>query len=53
MASKDIRIHNKSDKPDNIVQKEAEIFEQCEAIENELPRFLRGFFPIYAEMYCL
>ena len=44
MASKDIRIHNKSDKPDNIVQKEAEIFEQCEAIENELPRFLRGFF---------
>ena len=41
---KDIRIHNKSDKPDNIVQKEAEIFEQCEAIENELPRFLRGFF---------
>lgn len=44
MTSKDIRIHNKSDKPDNIVQKEAEIFEQCEAIENELPRFLRGFF---------
>lgn len=44
MISKDIRIHNKSDKPDNIVQKEAEIFEQCEAIENELPRFLRGFF---------
>lgn len=41
---KDIRIHNKSDKPDNIVQKEAEIFEQCEAIENDLPRFLRGFF---------
>ena len=38
---KDIRIHNKSDKPDNIVQKEAEIFEQCEAIENDLPRFLR------------
>lgn len=44
MTSKDIRIHNKSDKPNNIVQKEAEIFEQCEAIENELPRFLRGFF---------
>ncbi|MDD7347446.1 MAG: tyrosine-type recombinase/integrase [Clostridiales bacterium] len=44
MAEKDIRIHNKSDKPFNIVKKEAEIFQQCEKIEEELPRFMRGFF---------
>ncbi len=44
MAKKEIKIHNKSDKPDNIVKKEARIFQECEEIENELPRFLRGFF---------
>lgn len=41
---KEIRIHNKSDKPDNIVMKEIEIGEKCEAIQKELPRFLNGFF---------
>lgn len=44
MAGKEIRIHNKSDKPDNIVKKEAQIFQECEEIQKELPRFLRGFF---------
>lgn len=44
MAEKEIKIHNKSDRPDNIVKKEAEIFEECESLENELPKFLRGFF---------
>ena len=44
MAEKRILIHNKSDRPDNVIQKEHEIFLQCEAIENELPRFLRGFY---------
>ncbi len=44
MVEKQIKIHNKSDKPDNIVQKENEIFLQCEAIEGELPRYLRGYF---------
>ena len=44
MAVKKIKIHNKSDKPDNIVEKEAEIYAECEAIEHEMPRFLRGFF---------
>lgn len=44
MADKNIRIHNKSDKPFNIVKKEGEIFQQCEKIEKELPRFMRGFF---------
>ena len=44
MAGKEVRIHNKSDKPDNIVKKEAQIFQECEEIEKELPRFLKGFF---------
>lgn len=41
---KNIKIHNKSDKPDNIVLKEQEIIFMCEDIENRLPRFLRGYF---------
>jgi site-specific recombinase XerD len=41
---KEIRIHNKSDKPDNIVLKEVLIEDECAAIEGELPSFLRGFF---------
>lgn len=41
---KQIKIHNKSDKPDNILEKESEIMEECLAIEASLPRFLRGFF---------
>jgi len=41
---KEIKIHNKSDKPDNIVMKENEIIQQCQEIEKELPNFLRGFF---------
>ncbi len=42
--AKEVKIHNKSDKPDNIVKKEAQIIQECEHIEKELPRFLRGFF---------
>lgn len=41
---KEIKVHNKNDKPDNIVKKEAEILNKCEAIESELPKFLKGFF---------
>ncbi|MCI8609147.1 MAG: tyrosine-type recombinase/integrase [Firmicutes bacterium] len=44
MAEKQIRIHNKTDKPDNIIEKENDIFLQCETIEKELPGFLRGYF---------
>lgn len=44
MAGKEIKVHNKSDKPDNIVKKEAQIFQECEKIQNELPKFLKGFF---------
>lgn len=42
--NKQIKIHNKSDKPDNIVQKENEIYLECEELENQLPKFLRGYF---------
>ncbi len=41
---KQIKIHNKSDKPDNIVMKEHEILQHCQEIEAQLPSFLRGFF---------
>lgn len=44
MAEKQVKIYNKSDKPDNILEKEKEIFLQCEEIEKELPKFLRGYF---------
>ncbi len=44
MAQKELRIHNKSDKPDNIIMKENEILELCSGIESELPKFLRGYF---------
>lgn len=39
-----ITISNKSDKPDNIVKTEAEIFLACEEIEASFPPFLKGFF---------
>jgi len=44
VAGKELKIHNKSDKPNNIVEKEARIFQECEDIERQLPSFLRGFF---------
>ena len=44
MAQKQIKIHNKSDRPDNVVQKENDIYIQCESIGKGLPKFLRGNF---------
>ena len=44
MAEREIRIHNKSDRPDNVIKKENDIFLECEELEDGLPRFLRGFF---------
>jgi site-specific recombinase XerD len=41
---KKIVIHNKSDKPDNVVLKEHEIVSKCEAIQLRLPGFLNGYF---------
>lgn len=43
-VKKELKIHNKSDKPDNIIMKENEIMEKCQAIQDELPRFMSGFF---------
>jgi site-specific recombinase XerD len=43
-GKKSVRIHNKSDKPDNIVEKENDIDEECEELESQMPRFLRSFF---------
>ena len=36
MAEKEIRLHNKSDKPDNVIKKENDIFLQCEELERQL-----------------
>ena len=44
MDQKRIVIHNKSDRPDNIVEHEAEIFKECDDIQDGMPSFLRGFF---------
>lgn len=44
MAEKQIQIHSKSNRPDNIIKHENELYIQCEEIENELPSYLRGYF---------
>jgi site-specific recombinase XerD len=43
-AKREIHIHNKSDRPDNIVLKETLIEEECSEIERGMPSFLRGYF---------
>ena len=42
--SKEFRTHNKSDRPDNIVEKENDIYMECESIQKELPSFMRSYF---------
>lgn len=42
--SKEFRSHNKSDRPDNIVEKENDIYMECEGIQKELPSFMRSYF---------
>ena len=42
--SKEFKSHNKSDKPDNIVKKENDIYMECEGIQKELPSFMRSYF---------
>ncbi|MGI6177755.1 MAG: tyrosine-type recombinase/integrase [Eubacterium sp.] len=44
MAEKRVVIHNKSDKPNNVVRHEEKIYEECTKIEKDLPKFLRGYF---------
>ena len=41
---KEVRIHNKSSKPDNIVRREHEIMERSRELEAELPSFMKSFF---------
>ena len=36
--------HNRSEKPENVVKHEADIFRECEGIEESLPKFLGSFF---------
>ena len=43
-GSKNVRIYNKSNKPDNVVLREHEIADKCESIQKELPSFMRGYF---------
>ena len=43
-SSKEFKSHNKSDKPDNIVKKENDIYMECEAIQKELPSYMRSYF---------
>jgi len=42
--SKILKVHNKSSKPDNVVEKENIAITKCEALEKELPSFLIDFF---------
>ena len=42
--SRNLRSDNKSGKPDNIVEKENDIYMECEKIQKELPSFLRSYF---------
>lgn len=44
MVEKRVKSHNKSDKPDNIIEKENQIYMECEELERALPYFLRGYF---------
>ena len=41
---KQVKIQNKTGKPDNILKKEQEIFDQCQTLEQALPKFMNGFF---------
>ena len=41
---KKVIISNKTDKPDNVVEKEYLIERECESLEKSLPSFMRGFF---------
>lgn len=44
MAKKTVKLHNRSDKPDNVVMRQYEIEQECGRIEKELPAFMSGYF---------
>lgn len=43
-SKKNVVIHNKTDKPDNVVKRENDVVEKCIEIEKQLPNFMRGYF---------
>ncbi len=43
-GSKPVKLHNRSDKPDNVVLRQHETERKCEQIQKALPSFMRGFF---------
>ncbi|GAB6109169.1 tyrosine-type recombinase/integrase [Fusibacter bizertensis] len=42
--NKKLKIHNKSDTPDNIVLKQNEMIRKCLSLESQLPRFMSDYF---------
>jgi len=42
--NEDVKLHNKSDKPDNVAKRESDIIEEYERIQDELPKWLRPFY---------
>ncbi|WP_416390339.1 tyrosine-type recombinase/integrase [Romboutsia sedimentorum] len=44
MDNKVLKIHNKSDKPDNIVTRNNDLIERCILIEKKLPKFMKDYF---------
>ncbi len=44
MVSKLGKIKNRTGKPQNIFEKEQEIFNKCSKLEDNLPRFMNGYF---------
>ena len=43
-SKKQVKITNKTDRPDNVVEREYQIEQECLKLEAELPPFMRGFF---------
>ena len=43
-GGKTVKVHNRSDKPDNIVLQEHKVATDCEELEKQLPKFMRGYF---------
>lgn len=41
---KKVKLHNRSDKPDNVVLRQRETEAECEGIQRQLPSFMRGYF---------
>lgn len=41
--NKAVKIHNKSDKPDNIVLRDNKVIEKCIQVENNLPKFMKDY----------